>query len=722
MRRLVGSAVALLTLVASVTPASADLVTPVSTVPWTVPGSSLTSVTAVSCPAVGQCVALGTRRDANGAVGVLDTLSSGQWSSFVLASPVVPALPHALSCVSVDFCVAVPFGPTFVATTTPAVLTDVQGAWTLVAIPLPKGEHLGTLSYVWCAPRGSSFHGPTCLATGTASTATSPRTWVDGNASPLEAELLHGTWTSFVPTGLPHARIVALGSNDLSCGTTVCHALYKTLSATGSADDAVSISGSRWSGVALAHEQGTGTLSCSSDTRCLAGIGRDLWSSASGAWRIASTTSPTAFITSVSCVVASSCVVTADAASTKAISTVTSSGVVSDAPPFAMGTTYHPTAAACPSTVWCLVVITSLADADVPFVGPPSALVSAALPQSGAAGNEVTTGVSCASTAWCAAVGWFEGPDGSIASAAMIHAGSTWTTSVIPSTFYEQLTILAVSCTDPGSCVAVGREATPTATSAVVALYDEGVWSVTTDARANAFTGVSCVTGNVCLVIGGSEAFALVGGVLRDAGPFAPARVNGAPVLLASSSISCTSMTQCDILASGDAGTSPSTAVPITVVSTWNGTSWFTSTSNATTPVGPGEWCDVSGTCTSLTTGTTDPSATLSVATLEGTSITDATISLPSGVEVKDVGVLSCAISTCLAVALSSTAGATWVSSIVRVIGTTAEVIPLVAASGDAPVTLTGVSCATGASSCEVVGSVLSGALSVPVFVDVPTS
>jgi hypothetical protein len=121
-----------------------------------------------SCPAPGNCVAVGAYASGGIPVGLIDTQSGGSWTA--LEAPLPPdanADPSALlidtSCPSVGSCIAVGFYNDAGGHRQGLVLTETGGSWAATTAPLPPGANASPavdLLSAACAAPG------TCIATG----------------------------------------------------------------------------------------------------------------------------------------------------------------------------------------------------------------------------------------------------------------------------------------------------------------------------------------------------------------------------------------------------------------------------------------------------------------------------------------------------------------------------------------------------------------------------
>ena len=153
---------------------------------WTIrraavpPGSS-SFLTSVSCPAAGDCVAVGTNNsDTSAGVPVAEVWNGTQWALQSIPAPPGSSSLSGVSCAAPDACTAV--GTVFGNGTHVPFAERWDGtAWTIQAVPAPPGNG-SDLNAVSCPTAG------TCFAVGSGSDAS-------GDSVPL-AEKWDGTqWT-----------------------------------------------------------------------------------------------------------------------------------------------------------------------------------------------------------------------------------------------------------------------------------------------------------------------------------------------------------------------------------------------------------------------------------------------------------------------------------------------------------------------------------------------
>jgi hypothetical protein len=129
------------------------------------------------------------------------------------------------------------------------------------------------------------------------------------------------------------------------------------------------------------------------------------------------------------------------------------------------------------------------------------------------AGAQTTelTGISCASTSSCIAVGYYSGAtdgSGDTAFAAALN-GSTWSLLDVPAPSGSVASALSgVSCLSADSCEAVGYYSTGNGALNLAESWNGSAWKVqSTPATANSeLGGVSCTSAGACTAVGTSEA------------------------------------------------------------------------------------------------------------------------------------------------------------------------------------------------------------------------
>jgi hypothetical protein len=145
----------------------------------------------VSCPAAGWCVSVGSYIDSSSDIhGLIETLSDGHWSALRAPTAGLNPAPSAdtlglvaLSCPAVGWCVAVgPYNPQ-VGNNEGQIDTLANGSWTAQTAPAISGAQVVRLFAVSCPASGS------CVAVGVYEDTA-------GDWHGLIETLAHGTWTA----------------------------------------------------------------------------------------------------------------------------------------------------------------------------------------------------------------------------------------------------------------------------------------------------------------------------------------------------------------------------------------------------------------------------------------------------------------------------------------------------------------------------------------------
>jgi hypothetical protein len=168
----------------------------------------------VSCPAAGSCVSVGAYWDSSSDIHpLIETLSDGSWSA--LAAPTAGLNPapaadtlglEALSCPAVGWCVAVGFYNPQVGNNEGQIDTLANGSWTAQTAPAISGAQVVRLFDVSCPASGS------CVAVGVYEDTA-------GDWHGLIETLANGTWTAAtLPAGgLSPAVGTDLALHAVSC-------------------------------------------------------------------------------------------------------------------------------------------------------------------------------------------------------------------------------------------------------------------------------------------------------------------------------------------------------------------------------------------------------------------------------------------------------------------------------------------------------------------------
>ena len=167
----------------------------------------------------------------------------------------------------------------------------------------------------------------------------------------------------------------------------------------------------------------------------------------------------------------------------------------------------------CASDDLCVAVGSDDDDDGIAAIGRASAAIGAwstdVSVRSDSAGGGALTGVSCATSSSCVAVGSDDDDRPVVAVATAGRSGWTWSRdAVVGSLDAHGRALSGVSCPSPSSCVAVGSTATSQATEAVGQRADGAWrWSTTHDVAPDStgsggFVAVSCSTPTTCLAVG----------------------------------------------------------------------------------------------------------------------------------------------------------------------------------------------------------------------------
>ena len=178
-------------------------------VPGPTPGASLT---ALSCPPEGACVAVGNALEANGAqVPIAETQTAAGWASALLPLPAhsvdsgdAQPVVQGLSCPSATSCVAVGYEPGAALTEHPMVVVRSGSTWRSQRLPLPLGlrNQSASLSSVSCVSTTS------CVAVG----------GLRSETDALIEVLSNGSWSATALAPPAHAPRIALSGVTCSAG------------------------------------------------------------------------------------------------------------------------------------------------------------------------------------------------------------------------------------------------------------------------------------------------------------------------------------------------------------------------------------------------------------------------------------------------------------------------------------------------------------------------
>lgn len=204
-------------------------------------------------------------------------------------------------------------------------------------------------------------------------------------------------------------------------------------------------------------------------------------------------------------------------------------------------------------------------------------------------------GVSCTSATFCMAVGSLTGSKGYGGTLVESWNGHTWSVSPSPSHLQSNIALNGVSCTSTTFCMAVGfyaNEISMGPDRTLIESWNGSTWSFSSSPNpggTNAFDGldgVSCTSTTSCVAVGSSSPSTVsdtlieswngsTWSVSHSPNPGTDEYLNG---------VSCTSTTSC--MAVGSTAANIRTA-PRTLIEAWNGSTWSVSPSR-----NPGSYAD----------------------------------------------------------------------------------------------------------------------------------
>lgn len=530
------------------------------------PGKGGNYLTGVSCPAAGNCVAVGYYSNEHTDQVLAETLAGGHWSLSPAADLGYGANElAAVSCPAAGECDAVGYYQASSGTDQALAEDLANGAWA-VARAADEGTRANRLDGVSCPAAGD------CVAVGT---------YFNGHAYQTLAEgLAGGTWS------LEKSPDSSVANNELasiSCpvaGSCTAAGYYSDgRSAQSLVED---LSGGAWHRGTSPDQPNAGNalagVSCPTATACsavgaytVAGTDEGLALNSSGSsWSLASVEgqgSPQASLAGVSCPKAGSCVAVGtspgQAGVPQALAESYTSGTwaASSVGAPAGSSASYLSGVSCPALGSCVAVGYQLSAS-----GTAEALVEAEsagswtplpLPLPSTVGSYLTA-VSCPAVGTCVAVGYDIGASGAAQVLVESYSAGTWSVAPAPLPSSAGASYLAgVSCPEVGSCVAVGRYSVSSGASsgvpqALVEGLSGGSWSVLQSADegngANALEAVSCAAPASCYAVG---YYAVKGGdhplVEPVAWPNSTATVSKTPAVTGGylSGISCVATSSC---------------------------------------------------------------------------------------------------------------------------------------------------------------------------------
>lgn len=242
------------------------------------------------------------------------------------------------------------------------------------------------------------------------------------------------------------------------------------------------------------------------------------------------------------------------------------------------------------------------------------------VPDEGTVDNDIS-GVSCVSPTWCVAVGsWVDNDvgkrSGTRRTLILTWNGSSWAQAASPNPGTTSDTLSGVSCASTSSCVAVGSSANATGPSqALIAAWNGTSWTSQTSPSPgtvrNGLAGVSCVANGTmfCVAVGSSSNGSTSSQTLItmwDGTAWTSEKSpNPGTATNALAGVSCVSAVACT-----GVGSWANTANPTeTLITVWDGSSWTTATSDnpgsgSNTLTGVSCTAGVTTTCTAVGSAT----------------------------------------------------------------------------------------------------------------------
>jgi hypothetical protein len=206
--------------------------------------------------------------------------------------------------------------------------------------------------------------------------------------------------------------------------------------------------------------------------------------------------------------------------------------------------------------------------------------------------NNGLKGVSCASSSLCTAVGYYDNSSGIHQTLIESWNGTKWSIVSSPSkkTSTSALNngLSGVSCASSSLCTAVGYYDNSTGTQLTLAESWNGTkWSIvsspskktSTSALNNGFSGVSCASSSLCTAVGGYVNSSGTVLTLAESWNGTKWSIVSSPNKATSNNdlqgVSCTSSSSCTAVGNYGSSSTPTQAL----IESWNGTKWSTVTS-----------------------------------------------------------------------------------------------------------------------------------------------
>jgi hypothetical protein len=575
-------------------------------VPTPNPGSSsAASLSAVSCPSAGFCVAAGTWTSTVGqSYPLAERWQGGRWSISAMPNPVTSTqtVLTGVACTSTAACITVGYfvNPYFTQTLAEAWNGHRWSVQQTKNVPNPTSLVWGELNGIWC------LSAKACTAVGS----------YQGSATQLTlAEKWNGAaWSVEATPNLSGEPGNAL--NAVSCRSArQCLAVGNYTASTGSTGPlAEAWNGRAWSvqrtpapaGAQYSYLDGA---ACPSVSVCLA-VGstvngdttRTLAEQWNGrTWSIKPAPPPAGSVQSglsgIWCRSARACLAVGD--DTGAVVTRTlaetwtgSAWSVTPTPGRAQVQASELSALSCTAPGHC-VAVGSYTDLSGTFPltelwnGKAWSIVPAPSPAGTSAAS--LNAVSCVTADNCVAVGSFFNGTGTLTLAEAWN-GKHWSIAKTPNGAGAQASILsAVSCPASGHCTAVGLYATSAVTDTLAETWNGTAWRISktpnpAGSSNTTLSGVSCPAVNTCIAVGGyigassQPAVAEIWNGSTWAIKAVPAPANASGTFL--QGLSCRSAADCTAVGSYFNGSGNPT-----LAEGWNGTAW--SVQPTPTPAGP---------------------------------------------------------------------------------------------------------------------------------------
>lgn len=587
-------------------------------------GASSSELSGVSCRSAGACTAVGDYDNSSHTDLTLAEAWNG--TSWTIKSTPNPSGASAsaldgVSCTATSSCTAVGYTIDGAGTVTSALAEALSGStWTIQSTPSPSGASQTTLSGVSCTSASA------CTATGN---------YQNGSGTDLTlAEAWNGTSWTTQSTPNPSGSFESFLSGIVCRSESACTAVgtYFNTSFSASLTLAEVWNGTSWkiqttANTKSAAENALVGLACTSGTACIAigyhspGSGAfgmtEIWNGTSWAGQSAPDTSVVEFA-GVSCSASTACTAVGyynSSAQSRVTLVERWNGTAWSIQP-----TGDPTqdgelnGVSCSSPTACTAVgdYTNLSGDDVTLAegwnGKTWSIQSTPNPAS-SGGRSPLLAVSCSKPTACTAVG-YTATGGGYVTLAEVWNGTSWKIQSTPNPAGSNTTVLfAVSCTSATACTATGYQETVAGYLTLAEVWNGTAWKVQSTPNPSGSSGlalgaVSCRSATACVAVGNYDNTSGTEVTLAEVWNGTSWKVQSSPnptgaEVSALFAVSCSSTSACT--GAGYYTNSSGTEVPLTEV--WNGTTW-------TIPTTPYR----SGTKASVLEGVSCTSATACVA------------------------------------------------------------------------------------------------------------